>query len=149
MRLRILMISLALAGCGSQEAAVEEVAAGPPEPEKLLYQDIENADIVGASCGFAPTGGGVGAIAIAMRDGGYMKIEGVLHKLAPMIENMELGPPEMKYVGDDYALGLTFDAESERSHGEGAGREYDAELLITATDGTKIYEGPGLVQCGA
>jgi len=123
--------------------------AGPPQPEKLLYHDLEEADIVGASCAFAPTGGGVGAIAIAMRDGGYIKMEGELLKLAPMIENLELGPPEMKYVGDEYAFGLTFDADSERSRGQGAGREFDAELLITATDGTRVYDAPGLVQCGS
>ena len=148
MRWIILPVCLALAGCGNEEVMVVEREAGPPTPQRLLYNDIEENQIFGASCTFAPTGGGSGAIAIAMLDGGYIKIEGELLTLVPMIEDQELGPPEMKFFGDKYAFGLSLDAESERPYGDG-GREYDASLLVTATDGTRIYDSAGLAQCGA
>ena len=148
MRWIILPVSLALMSCSSEEVTVVERVPGPPTPERLLYNDIEQNQIFGASCTFAPSGGGSGAIAIAMLDAGYIKIEGDLLRLVPMIEDQELGPPEMKFFGDKYAFVLALNAESERPHGEG-GREYDANLLITATDGTRVYDSAGLAQCAA
>ena len=148
MRWIILPVSLALASCGTQDVTVVERVDGPPTPERLLYNDIEENEIFGASCAFAPAAGGSGAIAIAMLDGGYIKIEGELLSLMPMVEGQELGPPEMKFFGDKYAFGLSLDAESERPHGD-SGKEYDASLLITATDGTRIFDSNGLAQCGA
>lgn len=146
MRWTIVMVSLVLAACGSQEAAVSEEAAGPPAPQRLLYQDIEENELFGASCTFAPTGGGEGGIAIAMLEQGIFKLEGEVVKLAAMVEGQELGPPEMKYSGDEYAFTLSLDSASERPHGEG-GREYDASLTINARDGSIIYGEDGLAQC--
>ena len=148
MRWIILPISMALASCGAQDVTVVERVEGPPTPDRLLYSDIEENEIFGASCTFAPTGGGSGAIAIAMLDGGYIKIEGELLSLMPMAEEQILGPPEMKYFGNDYAFGLALDAESERPHGD-SGKEFDATLMITASDGTRIYNSDGLAQCVA
>lgn len=148
MRWTIIMISLALAGCSDGGGMADEEESGPPGPERILYHDIEANEIYGASCAFAPSGGGIGAIAIAMGDAGYLKIGGDLLKLAPMTEDQNLGPPEINFAGDEYSFGLTLDALSERAHGSG-GKEYDGWLKVNARDGSTVYEADGLIQCVA
>ena len=88
MRKAIPVALLALVACSAEpseeerQAAVAEVEANQtPEPEELVlerigYPDIEQNDLYGAGCNFAPDGGGMGAVAIAMAEEGYLKRKG-------------------------------------------------------------------------
>lgn len=147
MRWTILVASLALAGCGGAEEPVAEVEEADPAPERILYSDIEENGLFGASCAFA-AGGGLGAIAIAMQDAGFIKYDGEIVRLPPYGEGHSLNPPEINYSGENYAFSLRLDEESERPR-ESGGREFDAQLQVRARDGTTVYESDGLAQCGA
>ncbi len=148
MRWPILVVSLVLTGCGETEETSSEPTPPEPAPERILYRDIEENELFGTSCAFAPTGGGIGAIAIAMDDAGFIKFGGEIIKLAPLGEDYELGKPEMKFAGEDFAFNLTLDESSQRPREDG-GREFDASLSVRARDGTTIYDSGGLAQCGA
>ena len=148
MRWTIALVTLALAGCGGTEETVIEPEEVEIAPERILYQDIEANDLFGASCAFAPAGGGSGAIAIAMMDAGFIKIGGEIVRLAAINEEQQLDPPELKFAGEDYAFSLNLDPETERPR-EGNGREFDAQLSVRARDGSTIYDSAGLVQCGS
>ena len=76
MRITIpLLLALGLAACADEPteeeraAAVAEVEAHqtpPPEqlePGAIRYREIEEYDLYGAGCSFAPAGGGVAAVA--------------------------------------------------------------------------------------
>ena len=81
MRITIpLLLALGLAACADEPteeeraAAVAEVEAHqtpPPEqlePGAIRYREIEEYDLYGAGCSFAPAGGGVAAVALAKLD---------------------------------------------------------------------------------
>ncbi len=148
MRWNIALITLVLAACGGSDAPVSEPEPTEPAPERILYRDIEEYELFGASCAFAPEGGGIGAIAIAMLDAGYIKFDGEIVKLVPLDEGQELAPPEMKFTGEDFGFSLVLDEPSERAREDG-GREFDARLAIRSRNGTTIYNSAGLAQCGA
>ena len=164
MRWLILIAPLMLAACGgptpaeeeaAREAAVAEVEANQkPPPEQLAldpfrYPEIEKYELYGAGCNFAPDGAGMGAVALAQADEGYLLRKGELQILAADKGSAEM--PYMsrrKYDGREYSFTLDFD----ESAGEQSGYEtMDYRGKLTVRDGSDniVYTADGLVQCGA
>ena len=164
MRWIILVAALGIAGCDTKTA--EEQAADdardvaivranqepPPEelePQAILYPDIEEHDLFGAGCSFVPEGGGLGAIAIAMENEGYMKRGEAILKFAADLGSAELPYlARRKYDGLDYSFTL----DLEDNDGEKSGMEtvdYPARLAVKDGQDRVIYESDGMAQCGA
>ena len=166
MRLALLFSLVAIAACGptpeqQAEEDARDVAAvianqdPPPEvlqPEPINYPDIEKHDLFGAGCNFAPQGGGLGAIALAQAEKGYMKRGGELLTFAA-----DKGSAEQplnsyrKYTGLGYAFTLDIDqARSETPGGPDTEvTNYPARLTVVDGKGRTVYEAAGIAQCGA
>ncbi len=159
------LVPLVLAGCGDERSAEERAAADaravaeveasqvpPPQafsPQPILYPDIEKHRLYGAGCSFAPEGGGLGAVALAMADQGFMKRDGALMRFAADKGSAELPYlARSEYDGKVYSFTLDLDRES----GERSGMEtsdFDAALTVRDAKGRVVYDAPGIAQCGA
>ena len=148
MRKGILVLALLVAACGEQSTKVEQTSPNNAiTPQKILYPDIEANDLYGLSCAFVPEGGGIGAIALAMPEGGYLKLDGAIVTLKPANPEQDIGPPQMSFHGADQDFTLTLDEASFRQDGMETA-SYDAQLSITDKGGAQIYSASGLAQCG-
>lgn len=161
MRAIAVALSLFVVGCtdplseAEREDAVAEVEANqqPPveqfEPEPIRYREIEKYDLFGAGCSFAPDGGGLGAVAIAMADEGYIIRDGDLLRFAADAGSRELPYlARSKYTGLEYSFILDLD----EAGGEQSGMEttdYRGSLVVRDAGDRVVYEADGLVQCGA
>lgn len=161
MRLVISLGVLALAACSSEpdeaerQAAVAEVVANqeaPPEvlePRPILYPEIEKYGLYGAGCNFAPDEGGLGAIALAMADEGYMKRgEEILHFAADKGSDELPYLARRKYDGKDYSFSLELDRASGAPSGEETS-DYSGALTVKDGKDRVVYRATGIVQCGA
>ena len=163
MRFAIVMGALALASCGptpeqqaadDEQARAEVEAAQQPPPEKLVldpirYREIEKYGLYGAGCSFVPDGGGLGAVAIAMADDGYMIRNGELLHLSA-----DKGSEELPYLARSRYDGLTysFTLDLDEESGEKTGMEtsdYRGELTVRDGSENIVYQANGLTQCGA
>lgn len=168
MRLPMIAASLALlAACGGEPdptaaekvardnakiTAVQEAQDIPPEPitlQPIAYPEIEKHDLFGASCAFAPKGGGLGALVLAMERGAFIRVYGEVMRLAP-----DPGSPELplgargKYDGKEFSLILDIAAEE----GEQDGIEtvnFPAQLSVRNGRGQVVYAASGIAQCGS
>lgn len=156
--------ALALASCGERElspaeqaeldeeaiAQVEAAQKPPPaplSPQAIRYPDIERHEIYGASCAFVPDGGGVGAIAIAMREAGYMKLEGDIERFAPDPGSSELPlGTRSKYVGGAWSFQLELTGDASQTGSETF--EHRARFTVRNDRDQIAYEAEGLAQCG-
>lgn len=161
MRIVIAITLLALTACSEEpteterRAAVDEVKANqePPaeqlSPQPVRYPDIEENNLYGAGCSFAPEGGGIGAIALAQANEGYMKRGETILRFAADLGSRELPYlARRKYDGKNYSFTL----DLEDSRGEQSGYETtDYPGVLTVIDGKDrtVYRASGLVQCGA
>ena len=161
MRLAIPVAVLALAACSAEpseeerQAAVAEVEANQaPAPETLAlegigYPDIEKNDLYGAGCSFAPDGGGMGAVAIAMAEEGYLKRKGEILTFAADSGSKELPYlARSKYDGKAYSFSLAIDEASGAPRGMETS-DYSGELTVEDQYGGVVYQATGIVQCGA
>ena len=136
-------------------AAVAEVEAHqtPPPVELALgqirYREIEMHDLYGAGCSFAPEGGGMAAVALAMADTGHFIRDDELVTLAADKGSAELPYfAHRKYDGTAYSMTLDLDEEA----GERSGYEtsdYPATLTIRDHHESVVYRESGIAQCGA
>ncbi len=161
MRIAISLAVLALAACSGEpseeerRAAVAEVEANrTPAPETLVletigYPDIEANDLYGAGCNFAPDGGGMGAVAIAMAEEGYLKRKGEILTFAADSGSRELPYlARSRYDGKAYSFSLEVDDASEAPSGMETS-DYSGELTVEDQYGGVVYQSTGIVQCGA
>ena len=161
MRKAIPMALLALAACSAEpseeerQAVVAEVEANQaPAPEELAletigYPDIEQHELYGAGCNFAPDGGGMGAVAIAMAEEGYLKRKGEILTFAADSGSRELPYlARSKYDGKAYSFSLAIDETSEAPTGMETS-DYSGELTVEDQYGGVVYQATGIVQCGA
>ena len=161
MRIAIPVALLALAACSAEpseeerQAAVAEVEANQaPAPETLAlegigYPDIEKNDLYGAGCSFAPDGGGLGAVAIAMAEEGYLKRKGEILTFAADSGSRELPYlARSKYDGKAYSFSLAIDEASGAPSGMETS-DYSGELTVEDQYGGVVYQATGIVQCGA
>ena len=161
MRIAIPVALLVLAACSTEpseeerQAAVAEVEANQaPAPETLAlegigYPDIEKNDLYGAGCSFAPDGGGLGAVAIALAEEGYLKRKGEILTFAADSGSRELPYlARSKYDGKAYSFSLDIDEASEAPSGMETS-DYSGELTVEDQYGGVVYQATGIVQCGA
>ncbi len=133
-------------------AEVEANQKPPPERlalDPIRYREIEKFGLYGAGCSFAPNGGGLGAVALAMADKGYFLREGELHTLAA-----DMGSAELPYLARRKYDGLefSFTLDLEGAEGQQSGYEttdYRGELTIRDSSDNVVYNATGPVQCGA
>ena len=160
MRSLALTLVAVLAACSSEPteeeraAAVAEVEAHQAPPAQPLelgairYREIEKHELYGAGCSFAPTGGGLAAVALAMPDTGHIIVDGEMLTLAA-----DKGSAEMpylarsKYDGTEHSMVLDLDQDA----GEEVGAEvsdYPATLTIRNARDQIVYNQSGIAQCG-
>lgn len=165
MRHLVLLGACLLPACGSEMSAEERAAADeraiaaveahqappalPVAPEKILYPDIEKNDLFGTSCAFAPEGGGLGAIALAMEDAGYLKLDGEIVRLAADKGSGDLPMGAYrKYDGKANSFRLELDREAGKQDGIET-TNYPASLTILDAGDRVVYEASGIAQCGS
>ncbi|MFN4112380.1 MAG: hypothetical protein ACK4GD_00395 [Sphingomonadaceae bacterium] len=158
MRFMLIMAALAVAGCGEAEqrdraakvAEIEQANAGvavPVRPEPILYPDIEQHELTAPSCAFAPDGGGMAPILLAMEDRAVMKLSGDIAQFAP--DNGVQKGPEVawtKYDGLTYSIRFGLGAQQPDEPG---GNRYEATLEIRDGADREVYRASGFAQCPA
>ena len=161
MRVSIILLALTLVACSNEPneqeraAAVAEVEANrvpPPEElqlEPIRYREIEKNELYGTGCSFAPDGGGMSAVALAMAETGHFLRGDKLITLAA-----DKGSPELPYLArrkyDGAAYSMTLDLDE--AEGEQSGEEtsdYPATLTIRDASEQVVYRKNGIAQCGA
>ena len=161
MRVSTILLALTLVACSNEPneqeraAAVAEVEANripPPEElqlEPIRYREIEKNELYGTGCSFAPDGGGMSAVALAMAETGHFLRGDKLITLAA-----DKGSPELPYLArrkyDGAAYSMTLDLEE--AEGEQSGEEtsdYPATLTIRDASEQVVYRKSGIAQCGA
>ena len=162
MRLVLIAPILLLAACSEPElseaeraarvAEIERVNEGvalPFEPERILYPDIEANDLYGASCAFAPEGGGMAPVLLAMEEAAHMKLRGEMVTFAPD-KGTQKGPSLAwtKYDGREHSLNLGLGTETGEGGTIGSTR-YEARLTVRDPKDRIVYEAAGHAQCGA
>lgn len=133
-------------------AAVEAAQVPPPQPVNLsaiTFPDVERENLFGAGCNFAPTGGGMGAIAIAQNEAGYLKVDGRIERFAPDTGSAEIpyGGRE-KYTSTNRSFRLMVDTSAVQQTGYET-VDYPGRLIIRDSRDRVVYEAGGIVQCGA
>ena len=120
-------------------AAVLANQAPPPEvlkPEAITYPDIEKNDLFGAGCNFVPQGGGIGAIALAQSEKGYMKRGGeVLTFAADKGSARQPLNSYRKYSGRNYAFTLDVKTDSAAKPKDAGAEVVDYPATLTVVDG--------------
>ena len=161
MRVSIILLALTVMACSNEPneeeraAAVAEVEANripPPEElqlEPIRYREIEKNELYGTGCSFAPDGGGMSAVALAMAETGHFLRGDKLITLAA-----DKGSPELPYLArrkyDGAAYSMTLDLDE--AEGEQSGEEtsdYPATLTIRDASEQVVYRKSGIAQCGA
>ena len=161
MRSLALTLVAVLAACSSEPteeeraAAVAEVEAHQTPPAQPLelgairYREIEKNELYGTGCSFAPDGGGMSAVALAMAETGHFLRGDKLITLAA-----DKGSPELPYLArrkyDGAAYSMTLDLDE--AEGEQSGEEtsdYPATLTIRDASEQVVYRKSGIAQCGA
>ena len=161
MRVSIILLALTVMACSNEAneeeraAAVAEVEANripPPEElqlEPIRYREIEKNELYGTGCSFAPDGGGMSAVALAMAETGHFLRGDKLITLAA-----DKGSPELPYLArrkyDGAAYSMTLDLDE--AEGEQSGEEtsdYPATLTIRDASEQVVYHKSGIAQCGA
>ena len=161
MRVSIILLALTLVACSNEPneqeraAAVAEVEANripPPEALQLApirYREIAKNELYGTGCSFAPDGGGMSAVTLAMAETGHFLRGDKLITLAA-----DKGSPELPYLArrkyDGAAYSMTLDLDE--AEGEQSGEEtsdYPATLTIRDASEQVVYRKSGIAQCGA
>jgi len=138
-----------LAACGSaphREVSDEEATAiikrvnrgpvFPVDPQPILEQEIAKLKYRGGGCVFSPGNGERGAMALAMKEAGYMKFDGTIVRFA--VDSGSTALPDgarTRYVGTSHLFRLRLTAEG-RGH-------------LVVEDGSKrpVFEQDGKVWC--
>ena len=157
-----MLLPLFLAACSNDPTAAEKKAADdraisqveavqsqrpPPrmlEPEPILFGDIQRFNLFGAGCAFAPEGS-MGAVLLTREKVAYLKLQDRMVRFAsdPGSAKLPLGTVS-RYVGKEFAASLT------RTDGKNAEAvRFPGHLTITNPFDQVVYDGDGLIQCGA
>lgn len=131
---------------------INQEALGGPEAielEGIRYPDIEKNNLYGAGCAFTPDGGGLAPVVLAMRDGGYLKINGEIERFAP-----DAGSAEQPYnARSKYdSLERSFELSVNENDAAQSGYEtvnYPAKLIVKDSMGRVVFNAAGIAQCGA
>ncbi|HZF46310.1 MAG TPA: hypothetical protein VEZ26_08240 [Sphingomonadaceae bacterium] len=152
------LAALLLASCGEETTdkretidseTVDRALAGkaiPIELEPIRLPDIEKHQLYGTSCAFAPEGGGLGAVAMAMEDAGYLKIRKEVRRFAA-----DKGSAKLlfgTYVQHD-GLANSFDMEpvGQVPQVDGGSVTFPGRLTVRDDHERIVYERAGEIQC--
>lgn len=161
------LLPLLLCGACAEEMSPEEVEAQaereiamiekansalPPlrevTPDPILYPDIEQHDLFGQACNYAP-GTSLGSRVIAREADAFVKIEGEVQRLAADPGARELPARSRSlYDGREYSLRLEIEGEGEPAPNSTEVIEYEGTVNLRDRWGRVVYQGTGLVQCG-
>ena len=148
-----------VASCGNETSRSEQeeiaeteraivAAEGPPaiaiEPQEMTFADFERNAIYGAGCSFALREGGE-AIAVALGEAGYLKVDGEVARFAPDSGSEEnpLGT-RSRYDGLEHGFHLAIEPD------DGAeAANYPARLTVYDARNRVVYEAEGRASCGA
>jgi hypothetical protein len=84
-------------------ANVNRGASFQIEPEPILEEQVKKLRFRSAGCVFSPGTGGHGAIALAMKEAGYIKVDGEIVRFAADSGSRELRPGvRTRYFGTTY-----------------------------------------------
>jgi len=167
LRLTVLAALLACSACESEPTPEESAAkaerdiamveaandARPPlrlvTPDPILYPDIEQHDLHGQACNYAP-GTSLGTRVIAREADAYVKIDGDMVRLAadPGSRELPAGSRSL-YDGREFSLLLTVEGEGQPAPNNAAVNEYQGTMSLRDRWGRVVYDGAGLVQCAA
>ena len=160
MRHGIIVAVLAVAACGSEPeqpgadkvAEIERVNEGvaiAARPETILYPDIEAEGLTDPACAFAPDGGGMAPILLAMEGRAVMKFGGALAEFATDA-GVQRSPSVAwsKYDGREYSVQFGLGQElTGAGAGERAGKRYEASLRLLDGKDREVYRASGIAQC--
>lgn len=155
------MLSLAallLASCGEEtkdkretidSETVDKALAGkaiPIDLEPIRLPDIEKHQLYGTSCAFAAEGGGLGAVAIAMEDAGYLKIRKEVRRFAADKGSAKLlfG---MHVQHDGLANSFDLEPSGEMPQAIGGSVTFPGKLTVRDDHERVVYERAGEIQC--
>lgn len=133
-------------------AEIREMYDNPPavpiEPQRISYTDVENNNLFGAGCGFAPKNG-LSVIAMAQAERGFLKLKDEIITLSPDKGGETLPMASWQhYSGADFAFTLKKTSDvSEESGVETT--SWPGSLTITDRQEKVVYEAEGTLQCGA
>lgn len=164
-RLGPVLLVVALASCSVEptpaqqaemnanaRAEVEANQFPPPValvPQPILYRDIEEHELFGAGCDFAPGDRGLGVIILAQPDRAYLKRDGEIETFAA---DKGSAPQPLgswrKYDSRDYGLELAIAQDSGKQTGSET-VDFPARLTIRDGKDRVIYQAEGIAQCGA
>lgn len=146
----------ALGGCSEaeQRPASEKVAeierandgtAVAVSPEPILYPDIEANQLTDPACSFAPEGGGMAPVLLAMDERAVMKIGREIAEFAPdkgSAKVAQLG--WSKYDGRAYSIRFKL---GEQDAGAPSGNRFAASLELRDGQDRVVYQAQGYAQC--
>lgn len=151
MRPFLVLGALVLASCNETQPvneAATEASDAVITPQVIGFPDMEQHQLYGIGCAFVPNGGGLGAVFLAMQDGGHIKLEGQVISLTPDLESGELPYGGWGlYRNAEHVAQLSLEGEGEVSSNETV--NYAARLAITDAAGTPLYQASGKAQCGS
>lgn len=127
----------------AQEPPLEEVV-----PETILFPDIEQNDLFGAACSYAP-GTSLGVRVIARQADAFMKIDGEIVRFAadPGARELPLGTRSL-YNGREYSLRLEIAGEGVESVPEHETTSYEGTIHLRDRWDRIVYTGTGTADCG-
>lgn len=128
---------------------VNEGVALPVKPEPIMYPDMEEGGLMDPSCAFAPNGGSMAPIALALADSAWMKVRGELVEFAPD-PGVQKGPALAwtKYDGREHSLRLGLGQEVDGATSP-TGRRFEATLELRDGKDRMVYEAQGFAQCAS
>jgi hypothetical protein len=160
-----LLPALVLAACADEPTPQEKAAADqraialvekgnatqpllePVAPEPILYPDIEQHDLAGANCNFAP-GTSIATRVIARPDDAFMKIDGEIVRFGADSGSAELPlGTRSRYLGREHELQLRLTGEGESSGTQTT--DYQGTVTLRDAYGRVTYEATGLARCGS
>ncbi|MFC3097755.1 hypothetical protein [Alteraurantiacibacter palmitatis] len=158
---------LSLSACGEQVSPEEQArrdaeavaavkranAAIPPleevVPEPILYPDLEQHDLYGLACSYAP-GTSLATRVVTRAADAFVKIDGEMLRFAADPGSRELpGNTRTLYNGRAYSLRLEIEGDGTAiAEGSGATR-YSGTVHLRDRWNRTVYTGTGTVDCGA
>lgn len=147
---------LLAAGCGeaptgpapgkvSEIERINQNVGVPPRPQPILYPDIETNKLTDPACAFAPDGGGMAPVVLAMDGKAVMKLDGEIAEFAADKGGQKgASVAWSRYDGRAYSLHFGLGNAS----GEAAnGRRYAAHVELRDGRGRVVYRAAGTAQC--
>ncbi len=118
-------------------------------PEPIVFADIEQHEMFGLGCAYAPGVSGTPRV-IARAQDAFVKLEGEVLRFAADPGAQAL-PADTRghYVGREYSLELTAKGEGEPASDAMETTNYSGSVRLLDRWDREVYSGTGQVQCGA